>query len=207
MVTDTDPLRQPVHRRRRESSSSPVAHAHPIPMNARPSPGPLPIPRPPSQIHRPPQPVPVTSTVTTSSNSPGSSLPPSPFPFSPNSAVASPMTNLTTPASVPPLTAIPPQSLPSINQLTYPHVPPPSLSSSLGSPVSMFSPVSGLPSRRNSGRVAESGSLIIRSRRNTSASASAEVHHIGRGRAESNSGLTVFGIDEDDAQEEGTQNP
>lgn len=173
-------------------------------MSGRPSARPLPIPRPPSQIHRPQQPVPVTSAVTTSSNSPSSSLSPSPFPFSPNSAIASPITTLTTPASVPQLTAIPPQSLPSINQLTYPHVPPPSLSSSLGSPVSMFSPASGLPSRRNSVRVAESGSLI-RSRRNTSASASAEVHHIGRGRAESSSGFTVFGIDEVDAPEEGTQ--
>ena len=70
----------------------------------------------------------------------------------------------------------------------------------------MFSPASGLPSRRNSVRIAESGSLI-RSRRNTSASASAEVHHIGRGRAESSSGFTVFGIDEVDAPEEGIQNP
>ena len=69
----------------------------------------------------------------------------------------------------------------------------------------MFSPASGLPSRRNSVRVAESGSLM-RSRRNTSASATAEVHHIGRGRAESSSGFTVFGIDEVDAPEEGTQN-
>jgi hypothetical protein len=139
----------------------------------RPSPGPLPIHRPPSQIHRPTgsEPQNPNASVPTSASSPDSSTPASPFPFSPlsssltSAALTGYQTTLTTPASVPPLTHIPP-TLGNPNQLTYPHVPPPSLSSSLGSPVAMFSPVNAM-SRRNS-RVAETGSLARRGSRGSS---------------------------------------
>lgn len=167
-----DSFSQPTHLRR-NSSNSPVVPTNLLPH--RPSPGPLPIPRPPSQIHRPagsdvPLPVTVTS-MPTSASSPESSTPASPFPFSPlSSSLTSPsmtgyQTTLTTPASVPPLSHIPPTNN-NPNQLTYPHVPPPSLSSSLGSPVAMFSPVNAT-SRRNS-RVAETGSLVRRGSRGSS---------------------------------------
>lgn len=163
----TDSFSQPSQHRQRDSSISPVVSTHPLPVIAqRPSPGPLPIPRPPSQIHQPPTAsteaeaaLPRTSLLT-SASSPDSSTPASPFPFSPlSSSMTSPgqtgyQTTLTTPASVPPLSHIPP-TLNTPNLLTYPHVPPPSLSSSLGSPVAMFSPVNAV-SRRNS-RVAETG--------------------------------------------------
>jgi len=165
-----DPFSQPTHLRR-ESSVSPVVPSTTLPQ--RPSQGPLPIPRPPSQIHRPAgseTPLPVTS-VPTSASSPDSSTPASPFPFSPlSSSLQSPamtgyQTTLTTPASIPPLSHVPP-TMNNQNQLTYPHVPPPSLSSSLGSPVAMFSPVNAT-SRRNS-RVAETGSLVRRGSRGSS---------------------------------------
>lgn len=165
-----DPFSQPTHLRR-DSSSSPVVPTNTLPQ--RPSPGPLPIPRPPSQIHRPAgseAPLAMAS-VPTSASSPESSTPASPFPFSPlSSSLQSPsmtgyQTTLTTPASVPPLTHVPPTAG-NVNQLTYPHVPPPSLSSSVGSPVAMFSPVNAT-SRRNS-RVAETGSLARRGSRGSS---------------------------------------
>lgn len=165
-----DPHNQPSYQRR-ESSTSPVISTVALPQ--RPSPGPLPIHRPPSQIHRPTgsEPQNPNASVPTSASSPDSSTPASPFPFSPlsssltSAALTGYQTTLTTPASVPPLTHIPP-TLGNPNQLTYPHVPPPSLSSSLGSPVAMFSPVNAM-SRRNS-RVAETGSLARRGSRGSS---------------------------------------
>ncbi|KAG8851905.1 hypothetical protein FRB91_007226 [Serendipita sp. 411] len=161
---------QPTHQRHREYSLSPVVPTVPVPITQRPTLGPLPIPRPPSQIHRP-----TTSeaqiALNTSASSPDSSTPASPFPFSPlSSSLTSAQqtgyhTTLTTPASVPSLSSIPPTAT-NPNQLTYPHVPPPSLSSSVGSPVAMFSPVNA-SSRRNS-RVAETGSLVRRGSRGSS---------------------------------------
>ncbi|CAG7847744.1 SubName: Full=Uncharacterized protein {ECO:0000313/EMBL:CCA69515.1} [Serendipita indica DSM 11827] len=160
---------QPTYQRHRESSMVTI----PMPIAQRPSPGPLPIPRPPSQIHRPPitEVNPTNLSMTTSASSPDSSTPASPFPFSPlSSSLTSAQqtgyhTTLTTPASIPPLSNMPP-TLANPSMLTYPHVPPPSLSSSVGSPVAMFSPVNGT-SRRNS-RVAETASLVRRGSRGSS---------------------------------------
>ncbi|KAG8803811.1 hypothetical protein FRC17_006107 [Serendipita sp. 399] len=135
---------QPTHQRHRDYSLSPVVSAVPVPTTQRPTPGPLPIPRPPSQIHRPTNSE-AQISLATSASSPDSSTPASPFPFSPlSSSLTSAQqtgyhTTLTTPASVPSLSSIPPTAT-NPNQLTYPNVPPPSLSSSFGSPVAMFSP-------------------------------------------------------------------
>lgn len=142
----------------------------------------MPIPRPPSQIHRP---VNMPSEGNTPlSHSPSSSAD-SPFPFSPVTSTnpasfISTNTNITSPpsSSDASLNSNPPVAFaggPLSRGLSYPSVPPPSLSSSFGSPTVSFhmqqrdaslSPVEPL-SRRNSNprrgnfdrRVAETGSL------------------------------------------------
>jgi hypothetical protein len=198
----SDPLSQPIHRRPSSSYSSNYSNGSPspglsaihattrIPTQSTHS---MPIPRTGSAIHRPGT-LDLGSNSTPLSHSPSSSE--SPFPFSPNTnSLASVNTNITSP----------PSSFSQANAtfvqaprtaLTYPSVPPPSLSSSFGSPVISygmshmgpeFSPADP-SSRRNSimsrrsaewragenrsrrssvergARVAETGSLVSRSR-------------------------------------------
>ncbi|KAF8886129.1 hypothetical protein BD779DRAFT_1441837 [Infundibulicybe gibba] len=175
----SDPYSQPTHHRPSaySSSYSPSTSVFaPSSYTSRPTNG-VPIPRPPSQIHRPSNNL--SESTTPLSHSPSSSD--SPFPFSPVTSTnpASFLSNNTNITS-------PPSSL-SFNSanavihgvvsrgLSYPSVPPPSLSSSFGSPsVSTHmphrehshSPAESL-SRRNSNprrgsldwRVADSGSF------------------------------------------------
>ncbi|KAI0056610.1 hypothetical protein BV25DRAFT_1872699 [Artomyces pyxidatus] len=135
-----DPFSQPTHRRSTSnvSSPSPSVALSPLPSHiARPSPS-VPIPRPPSQIHRP-------TNNTSESNTPLSHSPASssesPY-LSPTTAA----TNMTTPPSS---TSIPLTMHPMSARapLSYPSVPPPSLSSSFGSPVAyhMQHPSHGAP--------------------------------------------------------------
>ncbi|KAG6879994.1 hypothetical protein C0992_008200 [Termitomyces sp. T32_za158] len=198
-LASADPYSQPTHRRSSSSftngSSLATSVLHvPTQPGARPIHA-VPIPRPSSRIHRP---VNLTSEGNTPfSHSPGS-FSESPFPFSPatnSGSLTSPNTNTTSPPSslsynsnVGDVTAsFQPRTL------TYPSVPPPSLSSSFGSPTVPFnishgeySPIesssrrsSGIArdtdwrlsesgSRRNSvergARVAETGTLVPRSR-------------------------------------------
>ncbi|KAG6909928.1 hypothetical protein DXG01_014450 [Tephrocybe rancida] len=175
-LASADPYSQPTHRRSQSipftNGSSPatsVSHA-PTQIAARPI-NAVPIPRPSSRIHRA---VNQTSDGNTPlSHSPSSSE--SPFPFSPatdHGSFTSPNTNITSPPSsfsynsnVGAGVSFHPRTL------TYPSVPPPSLSSSFGSPTVSYhmshgenSPIEP-SSRRNSGtrrgadwRVADSGS-------------------------------------------------
>ena len=174
-----DPYSQPLHRR--STSSSPSTSVYPLPSSYAPR-SPLsgvPIPRPPSQLHRPNTLQPAaddSSTSTPLTNSPSSS--PSPFPFSPvtnahPASYISNVTQLTTPSSAgASLHSTPPPPFPAQASLslTYPSVPPPSLSSSLGSPNFPYShsPTDNRGSRssRPCARVAEVGNLrdISRSR-------------------------------------------
>lgn len=141
-----DPYSQPTHRRSWSNTSfSPSASMHvaspvasrftngvPIPATDR-----VPIPRPSSTVHRP-------NNLTSESNTPlshSASSSDSPFPFSPvtstnPASVMSNNTNLTSPPSSASLNSNPPAPYPASAQhtLSYPSVPPPSLSSSFGSP-------------------------------------------------------------------------
>ncbi|KAF8496982.1 hypothetical protein JB92DRAFT_2746006 [Gautieria morchelliformis] len=174
-----DPYSQPLHRR--SASGSPNTSVYPLPSSYAPR-SPLsgvPIPRPPSQLHRPNASQPAagdSSSSTPLTNSPPAS--PSPFPFSPvtntqPTSYLSNATQLTTPSSAAAsLHSTPPPPFPAqaSNTLSYPSVPPPSLSSSLGSPTFPYphSPVDNRGSRssRPCARVAEVGNLrdISRSR-------------------------------------------
>ncbi|KZT00642.1 uncharacterized protein LAESUDRAFT_530964 [Laetiporus sulphureus 93-53] len=144
-LSSADPYSQPTHRRS-SSASSPTASIA-TSLNAlqtqppRPIP-PVPIPRPPSQVHRPANNL--SETTTPLSHSPSSSSS-SPFPFSPSSvsplpnSYASATTAITTPPSSASLTSNPPPPYPgAATTLSYPSVPPPSLSSSFGSPSTSF---------------------------------------------------------------------
>ncbi|CCM01229.1 uncharacterized protein FIBRA_03277 [Fibroporia radiculosa] len=198
-----DPYSQPTHRRSSSNTSSPSTSVliSPSPLqshNSRSNHGVpihgVPIPRPPSQIHRPANNI---SEVTMPlSHSPSSSSS-SPFPFSPTSAsplptsYASATTAITTPPSSASLTSNPPAPYPgAATTLSYPSVPPPSLSSSFGSPSASYyvslshpmslshnndaavSPAESYSSRGNSfhrrgsfeRRVAETGNLLSSSR-------------------------------------------
>ncbi|KAI0044318.1 hypothetical protein FA95DRAFT_285370 [Auriscalpium vulgare] len=133
-----DPYSQPTHRRSTSSMSSSPSVPLALPSHVvRPSPS-VPIPRPPSQIHRPSRGERDTSETTTPlSHSPASSSE-SPY-LSPTmstnpASYLSTTTNMTTPPSS---TSLPPTAhpVPSRAPLSYPSVPPPSLSSSFGSPV------------------------------------------------------------------------
>ncbi|EJD43352.1 hypothetical protein AURDEDRAFT_185550 [Auricularia subglabra TFB-10046 SS5] len=178
---------QPLHRRNSSTaSSSPTASMVALP--ARPG---LPIPRQPSQIHRPsasahglpPMHSPRTPSATTTplTNSPSSSIPtsPNPYPFSPSTsshipASSSYATQITTPPSSTSINGgLAAQVLagtPIAQPLTYPSVPPPSLSSSLGSPTIPYPPVRLGAQRSHSrhssvergGRIAETGTLSRR---------------------------------------------
>lgn len=140
-----DPYSQPTHRRSSSNaSSSPSTSIVALPTASRPTNGVsipamngVPIPRPSSQIHRP---IHNPSEGNTPLSHSPSSLD-SPFPFSPvtstNSAsLVSNNTNVTTPPSSASLNSNPPApySPSSVHTLSYPSVPPPSLSSSFGSP-------------------------------------------------------------------------
>jgi len=178
-LSSADPYSQPTHRRAFSSSSSmssPTTSVLVLPSYAsHPTHG-VPIPRPPSQIHRP---LNLSGVNTPLSHSPSSSE--SQFPFSPvtstnPASLVSNNTNLTTPPSSGSLNSNPPAPYGAISRvLSYPSVPPPSLSSSYGSPTVSYprdhslSPVESL-SRRDSNarrgsfdcRIAETGSLLSR---------------------------------------------
>lgn len=177
-MASADPYSQPTHQRPQSgyssNTSSPTNSVLHFPAN-RPTNG-VPIPRPASQIRRASSHSHnISEGNTPLSHSPTSSSSDSPFPFSPitspnPTSYVSLSSNLTSPP-----TSFNPGGVtfgaPS-RGLTYPSVPPPSLSSSFGSPTVSYhmphrepplSPVDP-PSRRNSmrrggARVVESGSL------------------------------------------------
>ena len=178
-----DPYFQPTHRRSSSNASSSPSTSVALPIGAhavRTSPS-VAIPRPPSQIHRPPTNV-LSGSTTPLSHSP-SSASDSPY-LSPSLSThpASFATAATTPpsSSAPRLLsgALAPQGQP----LSYPSVPPPSLSSSYAGPDSPVEPrgsrwrhgsihdlqASRSASRHRSvergARVAETGQLVPRSR-------------------------------------------
>lgn len=138
-LSTMDPYSQPIHLRTYSQSSSPSTSMMLLPpaQPPREPPAGVPIPRPPSQIRRPVNNIP-SETTTPLSRSPSSAD--SPFPLSPVTSTnpASFLTNetsITTPPSSASLTSNPPAPYPASHTLSYPSVPPPSLSSSYGSPV------------------------------------------------------------------------
>jgi coiled-coil domain-containing protein 6 len=160
-LASPDPYSQPTHMRSSStysntSSSPSTSIMHLSTHMPHPTTHGVPIPRPPSQIHRPNisgidngQPL---------SQSPSSSE--SPFPFSPmtnHASLTSPNTNITSPPTSLSFNSTTAYGAPS-RGLSYPSVPPPSLSSSFGSPTvslhmhhrdTSLSPIEPL-SRRNS---------------------------------------------------------
>jgi len=133
-----DPYSQPTHRRNQSSSSSVSTSPYLDPSSATHS-ARVPIPRPPSQIRRSHVHPNMSSTTTTppSSSSASASLS-SPFLFSPPSGGIHPSggTSFTTPPSSASLNAMTAHAqLMNPHELTYPSVPPPSLSSSFGEPL------------------------------------------------------------------------
>ncbi|KAF9494791.1 hypothetical protein BDN71DRAFT_1448349 [Pleurotus eryngii] len=167
-LPSSDPLSQPTHRR---VIASPISSASSSPSSvmyiphSRPTHS-VPIPRPTSQVHRP-------VIMPSGGNTPLSHSPSSdgPFLFSPTvstnpASFLSNDTHATTPPSSGSLLSNPPGAFGSVSRtLSYPSVPPPSLSSSFGSPSVSFhiphrdpsiSPIEPL-SRRNSN--ARRGSL------------------------------------------------
>ncbi|GLB39138.1 putative uncharacterized conserved protein H4 (DUF2046) [Lyophyllum shimeji] len=159
-LSSSDPYSQPTHRRRSSSlsysnGSSPATSVmYASTQGARPIHG-VPIPRPQSQVHRPV--IPDSEGNTPLSHSPSSSE--SPFPFSPSTnpnSLISPHTNITSPPSSFSFNSHLGVSFTG-RTLSYPSVPPPSLSSSFGSPSVSYhmshadhSPIEP-SSRRNSG--------------------------------------------------------
>ncbi|KAF8067806.1 hypothetical protein FPV67DRAFT_1562066 [Lyophyllum atratum] len=137
-LSSTDPYSQHTHRRRSSpvsysNSSSPATSVmYASTQGARPSHG-VPIPRPPSQIHRPVHQG--SEGNTPLSHSPSSSE--SPFLFSPvtnPTSLISPSTNITSAPSSYSFNSNQSMSFTAPRTLSYPSVPPPSLSSSFGSP-------------------------------------------------------------------------
>ncbi|EMD34710.1 hypothetical protein CERSUDRAFT_116898 [Gelatoporia subvermispora B] len=174
-LSSVDPYSQPTHRRSSFTTSSPSTSVVTFPTTSastqppRPIPG-VPIPRPPSQVQRPVNDI--SESTTPLSHSPSSSVS-SPSIFSPVGAspalptsLASITTQMTTPPSSASFTSNP--GTPFARPLSYPSVPPPSLSSSFGSPIATRSPDSRRNSfqRRSSAerRIAESGSFRSASR-------------------------------------------
>lgn len=182
-MPSADPFSQPTHRRSSSSSNSPVSSmfssTHTV---SRPNNG-VPIPRPPSQIRRPTNNVSEGNTPLSHSPTSGSSASESPYALSSPVMISGGPTSLLSNLTTPPSSA----SLHNLYNgygtvgsrgLSYPSVPPPSLSSSFGSPTVSYhmghrepslSPVEPL-SRRNSNaghsgsrrgdwRVAETGNL------------------------------------------------
>lgn len=136
-LSSADPYSQPTHRRSVSNLSSPSTSA------AQPSQAihGVPIPRPSSSIRRPTNNV--SESNTPLSHSPSSTE--SPFPFSPivgtnPTSYVSNGTPMTTPPSSASLTSNPPSTFTIPHMLSYPSVPPPSLSSSYGSPVVSYIP-------------------------------------------------------------------
>ncbi|KAG6332269.1 hypothetical protein ID866_6818 [Astraeus odoratus] len=141
-LASADPFSQPTHRRRSASNlSSPSTSVVHSSSSSRITHG-VPIPRPSSSIRRPVNNP--SESNTPLSHSPSSTE--SPFPFSPTAtnpaSYVSNGTHLTTPPSSASLGSNPPPPYPAPNPhaLTYPSVPPPSLSSSYGSPVVSYFP-------------------------------------------------------------------
>ncbi|KAI0777185.1 hypothetical protein BD413DRAFT_638649 [Trametes elegans] len=194
-LQQSDPYSQPTHRRSSSSTSGlPSSSIHIPSAPAVRHASAVPIPRPPSTVRRPTNVISSEST-TPLSHSP-SSTSTSPFPFSPATtspfptSYASAATNMTTPPSV--AVSPPAFTVGGARMLSYPLVPPPSLSSSFGSPAASLhqpvgiphgghggrehdgtpSPVESFNSRRNSfhrrgsfeRRIAETGGLRSRSR-------------------------------------------
>lgn len=201
-LSSADPYSQPTHRRSVSNLSSPSTSVTQPSQSIH---G-VPIPRPSSSIRRPTNNM--SESNTPLSHSPSSTE--SPFPFSPivgtnPASYVSNGTHMTTPPSSTSLMSNPPSTFTIPHMLSYPSVPPPSLSSSYGSPVVSYipqrdhslSPVVP-PSRRSSNargsierrfadpvaignnrsrsrhesvergaRVAETGQLIPRSRRDS----------------------------------------
>jgi hypothetical protein len=182
-----DPYFQPTHRRSSSNASSSPSTSVALPIGAhavRTSPS-VAIPRPPSQIHRPPTNV-VSGSTTPLSHSP-SSASDSPY-LSPS--LSTHPASFATAATTPPSSSGPrilsasgmtPQHVP--QALSYPSVPPPSLSSSYAGPDSPVEPrgsrwrhgsIHDLRQGSRSGsrhrsvergaRVAETGQLVPRSR-------------------------------------------
>ncbi|TRM60447.1 hypothetical protein BD626DRAFT_505397 [Schizophyllum amplum] len=169
-LASSDPYSQPTHRRK-SSTPSPAAHvqgANPhLPTRTITA---VPIPRPASQIRRPVN----QSSESTTSLSYSPSSPESPYAFSPlhtNSAsFVSTTTNMTSPPSftAPHTWGAGPGTNTASSSLTYPSVPPPSLSSSFGSPTAstclLANAILREELKRFRGRVAETGSLADISR-------------------------------------------
>ncbi|KAF5389774.1 hypothetical protein D9757_006012 [Collybiopsis confluens] len=165
-MSSMDPYSQPTHHRSLSSSSaSSLSSMYSSTHTSRPSNG-VPIPRPPSQIRRPSNNISEGNTPLSHSPTSGSSVSESPYALSSpgimSGGPASLMSNLTSPPSSASLHNL--MQYPGIygtmgvRGLTYPSVPPPSLSSSFGSPTVSYhmghrdpslSPVEPL-SRRNS---------------------------------------------------------
>lgn len=136
-LSSADPYSQPTHRRSVSNLSSPSTSAT-QPSQAIHG---VPIPRPSSSIRRPTNNV--SESNTPLSHSPSSTE--SPFPFSPivgtnPTSYVSNETPMTTPPSSASLTSNPPSTFTIPHMLSYPSVPPPSLSSSYGSPVVSYIP-------------------------------------------------------------------
>ena len=168
---------------------SAMTHAVPIPSHG------VPIPRPSGSVHRPLNST--SETTTPLSHSPSSMESPSPFPFSPmlsahahaGSSVLSNGTHQTTPPSSSSAQSGgvgAPHGVSGVHALTYPSVPPPSLSSSYGSPVVSYFPqregegVQETLSRRGSGVRGRGGSTGAGMGNGRSGSRRASVEHGAR---------------------------
>ncbi|KAG8924350.1 hypothetical protein FRC03_011200 [Tulasnella sp. 419] len=196
--SSSDIYTQPTHLRSSTGASSNTGAAHQSHTHRPPLSGlPIPISRAPSsQLHRTQHQVTDSSSTTPNTTSPIDSVPASPFLFSPSTSIrhapvtgtpstesslptsagvsldhdpSSYVTQLTTPpSSTSPLTHLH-HGAAYVAQLSYPSVPPPSLSSSLGSPVHSRRTSFGhhgagpggrrMSLERGTARVAESGSL------------------------------------------------
>ncbi|KAI0341381.1 hypothetical protein BDW22DRAFT_1485384 [Trametopsis cervina] len=131
-----DPWSQPLHRRPSIPPSPSFApYGNPSVPSAR-----VPIPRPPSQIHRPSHTTSTADSLSTTPPSSSSASLSSQFLFSPPAASRSNATGITTPASGGSMASAAGGTVPRALELTYPSVPPPSLSSSFGDPLSIVSP-------------------------------------------------------------------
>ncbi|KZP28359.1 hypothetical protein FIBSPDRAFT_927726 [Athelia psychrophila] len=155
-LSSMDPYSQPTHRRSWSNansnpsfSPSPSVVASPIASRftgavSIPATHSVPIPRPSSTIHRPTHlPSESNTPLSHSTGSSDSAFPSSPVTSTNPASVLSAMstnTNITSPPSSASLNSNPPAPYPASMQhtLSYPSVPPPSLSSSLGSPTVMY---------------------------------------------------------------------
>ena len=137
-----DPYSQPLHLRADSHSSSVSSSPSLLPVNSH-SVQPhnasarVPIPRPPSQIRRPHPNMNAPPSASTTPPSSASASLSSPSPFSPtNGTGISATTTFTTPPSSESPRVVAFGTTVNPHELTYPSVPPPSLSSSFGEPIS-----------------------------------------------------------------------